>query len=45
MTELRCFYEDLFDTKDSSVNNDDLEFFDQSLNKPKLSDNLCVMDH
>jgi len=41
MTELRSFYEDLYDNKDSGVN-DDLQFFDQSLNRSKLSDNLSL---
>ena len=42
MTELRRFYElqDLYDNKDSGIDNVDLQSFDQSLNIPKLSDNL-----
>ena len=40
MIELRRFYEDLYDNKDSGIDNDDLQSFDQSLNIPKLSDNL-----
>ena len=42
MTELRSFYEDLYDNKDSDVDNDDGQFFDQSLNIPKLSENLSL---
>lgn len=42
MTELRGFYEDLYDNKDSDVDNDDGQFFDQSLNIPKLSENLSL---
>ena len=48
MTELRSFYDDLYDNKDSDVDNDDGQFFDQSLNIPKLSENLIasiVMDY
>ena len=43
MTELRSFYEDLYDNKDSGVDNDDLQFLDQSLNVPKLSNNLSLL--
>ena len=42
MTELRSFYEDLYDNKDSDVDNDDGQFFEQSLNIPKLSENLSL---
>ena len=43
MTELRSFYEDLYDNKDSGVDNDDLQFLDQSLNVPKLSNKLSLL--
>ena len=42
MTELRRFYEDLYDNKDSGIDNDDLQSFDHSLNISKLSDNLSL---
>ena len=42
MTELRRFFEDLYDNKDSGIDNDDLQSFDQSLNIPKISDNLSL---
>ena len=42
MTEFRRFYEDLYDNKDSGIDNDDLQSFDQSLNISKSSDNLSL---
>ena len=40
--ELRGFYKDLYDNKDSGIDNDDLQSFDQNVNIPKLSDNLSL---
>ena len=42
MAELKGFCKDLRDNKDSGIDNDDLQSFDQNLNITKLSDNLSL---